>query len=110
MVSATHELLEVQVDGSQVIVGVFASDQEAQRGGRERRQAAGREAARDDGAADAGHRGGEVEIADQSCFHAPHHRVRRRGRLERNCSGVRGGARVSPGAAPGVSAWGTASV
>ncbi len=30
MVSATHELLEVQVDGSQVIVGVFASDQEAQ--------------------------------------------------------------------------------
>lgn len=31
MVSATHELLEVQIDGSQVIVGVFASDQEAQR-------------------------------------------------------------------------------
>jgi len=31
MVSATRELLEVQVDGSQVIVGVFASDQEAQR-------------------------------------------------------------------------------
>lgn len=29
--SATRELLEVQVDGSQVIVGVFASDQEAQR-------------------------------------------------------------------------------
>jgi hypothetical protein len=31
IVSATRELLEVPVDGSQVIVGVFASDQEAQR-------------------------------------------------------------------------------
>lgn len=31
MVSATRELLEVEVDGSQVIVGVFASDQEAER-------------------------------------------------------------------------------
>ncbi|KGW79283.1 hypothetical protein Y046_3823 [Burkholderia pseudomallei MSHR2990] len=46
------------------------SDQKAQRGGREGRQAIARDAARDDRAADAHHRRGERQITDEFRFHA----------------------------------------